>query len=254
MAESSENSARALRQRFRDMEGESSRLRLLEDAALQVAEESSVRAALAAILARAQRFLAADSGLVLMQEGGALTVQAATGAVLPIGARIPMGGALGAVLKPPMQPSLRENIESRLRVGRQPEVALELLLPLRFCGKALGIMALMSETSPILPTESDLRTLAALGTVMASTISGGSGIPKARASRRDVTETVARLTPREQQIFALLPKGVSNAEIAAQLGIASGTVKVHMEHILHKLGLKDRTQAALRAAEWGFRT
>jgi DNA-binding NarL/FixJ family response regulator len=53
-------------------------------------------------------------------------------------------------------------------------------------------------------------------------------------------------------VLALLPKGYTNAEIAEILGIASGTVKVHIEHILSKLDLKDRTQAAVKASELGL--
>lgn len=247
-----ELSARALRGRFRSSESEATRLRLLDAAAAALAQEAQLKSALANVLAQGIRFLAADSGLVLLQEGGGLTVQAAQGAVLPVGARIPLGGALGAVLRPPMQPNLREHIESRLRVGKCPEVALELLLPLCFGGKALGVLALMSEAGHVMPTEEDLQTLRTLATLIACAASN-LGAARPRASRREVADSLARLTAREQQVFALLPRGLSNAEIGEQLGIATGTAKIHIEHILHKLGLKDRTQAAVRAAEWGHR-
>ena len=247
-----ETSARALRGRFRSSESEASRLRLLEAAAASLAQEAQLKSALANVLTQGMRFLAADSGLVLLLEGGGLTVLAAQGAVLPVGARIPLGGALGAVLRPPMQPSLREHIESRLRVGRSPEVALELLLPLCFGGKAIGVLALMSEAGRVMPTEEDLQTLRTLATLIACA-AGNPGTARPRAPRREVADSLARLTAREQQVFALLPRGLSNAEIGEQLGIATGTAKIHIEHILHKLGLKDRTQAAVRAAEWGHR-
>ena len=253
MTESAAGSARALRGRFRTAESEAGRLRLLESAAEHFADEPQLRSALDAVLSLALRHLAADSGLVLLQEGGALTVQAAQGPVLPVGARLPVGGALAAVLRPPMQVSLREHIESRLRVGRSPEVALELLLPLRFGGKALGIIALMSERGRIAPTDEDLVTLQALAAMLAAAVSS-QGSARPRTPRREVASSLARLTPREQQVFALLPRGLSNAEIAIQLGITAGTAKIHIERILHKLGLKDRTQAAVRAAEWGHRT
>lgn len=60
------------------------------------------------------------------------------------------------------------------------------------------------------------------------------------------------LTPRELQILALLPQGWTNAAMGEHLGIAAGTVKVHVERILHKLDLNDRTQAAVRAADLGL--
>lgn len=242
-----------MRGHFRSAEREASRLRLLESAVQVLAEEPQLKAALSAVLLHAMRFLAVDSAALLLQEGGALTVQAAHGAVLPVGAQIPVGGVLGAVLRPPMQLSLREHIESRLRVGRSPEVAIELLLPLRFGGKALGILALMSETTRLAPGEDDLQTLKTLAVILAAAVSSQSSA-KPRPQRREVTASLAQLTPREQQVFALLPRGLSNAELGTELGIAAGTAKLHVEHILHKLGLKDRTQAAVRAAEWGHRT
>lgn len=250
--DAAEPSARSLRGRFRSSESEASRLRLLEGATDALAQEQQLKAALASVLMQGLRFLAADSGLILLQEGGGLAVQAAHGAVLPVGARVPLGGALGAVLRPPMQPSLREHIESRLRLGKTPDVALELLLPLCFGGKALGVMALMSESGRVMPTTEDLRTLQALSTLVACAVSSV-GAARPKAPRREIADSLARLTAREQQVFALLPRGLSNAEIAKQLGIATGTAKIHIEHILHKLGLRDRTQAAVRAAEWGHR-
>ena len=56
------------------------------------------------------------------------------------------------------------------------------------------------------------------------------------------------LTPREREVLALLGKGASNREIAAALFLSEGTVKNHVTHILGRLGLRDRTQAALVAA------
>ena len=219
---------------------------------MALAQESQLKAALTSVLMQGVRFMAADSGLVLLQESGALTVQAAHGAVLPVGARIPLGGALGAALRPPMQPRLREHIESRLRVGKSPDVALELLLPLCFGGKALGVLALMSETNRVSPTEDDLQSLQALATLIACAVSS-LGAARPRAGRREAADSLARLTAREQQVLALLPRGLSNAEIGEQLGMATGTAKIHIERILHKLGLRDRTQAAVRATEWGHR-
>jgi DNA-binding CsgD family transcriptional regulator len=242
-----------MRGQIRNAESEAGRLRLLEASASALAEDGNMKSALQAALAQAVHFLAADCGLVLGQEGGALTVQAAHGEVLPVGARIAVGGVFAAVLRPPMPLSLRTDIESRLRVGQRPDVAVELLLPLRWAGKASGILALMSEHRRIAPSDADLRALAAFSTLIAGSLQMQPGA-RPRAQRREATTTLARLTPREQQIFALLPRGLSNAGIAAQLGIATGTVKIHIERILHKLGVNDRTQAAVRATEWGVRT
>ncbi|MBV9709405.1 MAG: response regulator transcription factor [Ktedonobacteraceae bacterium] len=63
---------------------------------------------------------------------------------------------------------------------------------------------------------------------------------------------VAQLTGREREILALLARGASNREISETLYIASGTVKNHLSNILGKLGVRDRTQAALKARELGL--
>ncbi len=57
----------------------------------------------------------------------------------------------------------------------------------------------------------------------------------------------AGLTPREQQILALIARGWSNKLIARELDVAVGTVKVHVKHLLKKLGLKTRVEAAVWA-------
>ena len=65
-------------------------------------------------------------------------------------------------------------------------------------------------------------------------------------------QLVEPLSERELEILALIARGDSNKEIAEQLYIAEGTVKNHVTHILGKLGVRDRTQAALKARELGL--
>jgi DNA-binding NarL/FixJ family response regulator len=60
------------------------------------------------------------------------------------------------------------------------------------------------------------------------------------------------LTPREREILGLLTRGHTNREIARQLVVSPGTVKNHVRHIIAKLGVSDRTQAAVRAVELGL--
>src|SRR6266480_2767244 len=62
------------------------------------------------------------------------------------------------------------------------------------------------------------------------------------------------LSQRELEVLQLLAGGASNQEIATALVVAPGTVKLHMSHILSKLGVKSRTQAILRARDLGLLT
>ncbi|HXG25458.1 MAG TPA: response regulator transcription factor [Candidatus Binatia bacterium] len=64
--------------------------------------------------------------------------------------------------------------------------------------------------------------------------------------------TPVPLTPRELEILGLMARGHTNREIAERLIVAVGTIKVHVEHILGKLGAADRTQASVRAVELGL--
>ncbi len=60
------------------------------------------------------------------------------------------------------------------------------------------------------------------------------------------------LSDREQEILALIATGATNREIGNQLFLAEGTVKNHVTNVLGKLGVRDRTQAALKAREMGL--
>jgi two-component system nitrate/nitrite response regulator NarL len=61
-----------------------------------------------------------------------------------------------------------------------------------------------------------------------------------------------KLSPREREILAFLAKGSSNKEIARALDLAESTVKIHVQHILRKLDLTSRVQAAVYAVEAGL--
>jgi DNA-binding NarL/FixJ family response regulator len=102
------------------------------------------------------------------------------------------------------------------------------------------------------------------------TVAGGDAVLAPTATRRlidqfvpllpdpdrqqDRDDLLSKLTDREQAVFLQLAAGRSNREIAADLYLSEGTVKVHVGRILAKLGLRDRVQAVVLAYESGLIT
>jgi DNA-binding NarL/FixJ family response regulator len=72
------------------------------------------------------------------------------------------------------------------------------------------------------------------------------------SSARRERSTLAELTERERAVLVLIAQGRSNRQIAHRLDLTEGTVKGYVSTILDKLGVQDRTQAALLAANLGL--
>lgn len=62
----------------------------------------------------------------------------------------------------------------------------------------------------------------------------------------------SELTAREIEVLELIVRGMSNKEIASTLAVADGTIRIHVSNILGKLGVSDRTQAAITALQRGI--
>ncbi|QIL70367.1 response regulator [Diaphorobacter sp. HDW4B] len=69
------------------------------------------------------------------------------------------------------------------------------------------------------------------------------------AASESVPDDVPQLSPREEEVLGEISRGASNKEIARTLDIAETTVKIHVQHILRKLGLSSRVQAAVYASD-----
>ena len=77
-------------------------------------------------------------------------------------------------------------------------------------------------------------------------------LPSGTATSGQVDPRIASLTPRETEILRLVARGMSNAEIAAELVVSATTVKTHVGSVLAKLGVRDRVQAVVVAYETGL--
>ncbi|HEY75015.1 MAG TPA: response regulator transcription factor [Thermoflexia bacterium] len=99
----------------------------------------------------------------------------------------------------------------------------------------------------------ELRGLAQ-GEAPISRVMAGKLMRQLAQGRRTVPPSVSLdlLSPREQEVLLLLAEGLSNTEIAAELGIAVNTVRNHVRNILEKLGLRNRVQAAVYAVRCGL--
>jgi DNA-binding NarL/FixJ family response regulator len=96
--------------------------------------------------------------------------------------------------------------------------------------------------------------LTAIDAVVRGETSFPPAIGDAPAQRKAVSNRGAKagLTPRETQVLMALAQGQSNKEIARTQGVSDNAIKIHVRNIFSKLGVNNRTQAAMRAAEIFF--
>ena len=95
-----------------------------------------------------------------------------------------------------------------------------------------------------------------MGKLVAAFQSQGAPVPQLKSAAPEDTdgagiadESLSPLSPREEDVLREIARGLSNKEIARALDIAETTVKIHVQHILRKLGLSSRVQAAVYASD-----
>ncbi len=96
-----------------------------------------------------------------------------------------------------------------------------------------------------------IRTVAAGEALLSPTITKRVIEKFTRMSRPAPPDELDELSDREREVFRLLARGLSNAEIGTELYISETTVKTHVTHILQKLNLRDRVQAVVLAYQTG---
>ena len=142
---------------------------------------------------------------------------------------------------------LQENPETKVLMLTVSEEADDLIETLR-CG-ATGYLLKNIDTETLLDS---IRKAAQGESVVSPQMTGKlvRGL-KAPVKTQETTEK-DKLSPREREILRCLARGASNKEIARELDLAESTVKIHVQHILRKLNLSSRVQAAVYAVESGF--
>lgn len=240
-------SARALRQSLKETQANDSHLRLYLNLGQQLFTYGWNVSAASNLLHALCNLLSAQHAMLAIENSGKLVIFTQVGQTLPVGARIPMMGILAMMLKNPVQFNIYENKNTQLWTHGDAAHH-ECLIPVALGQHGKGMIALSGKR--LMLNQPEREALHAVSGLVAMAIAQHQGPARTEADL-SILET---LTPREREILALLPAGLSNNELGEKLGIASGTAKIHVERILNKLGVKDRTQAAVKAVELGYKS
>jgi DNA-binding NarL/FixJ family response regulator len=117
-----------------------------------------------------------------------------------------------------------------------------------------GASGFLLKTAPPAQLVEAVRTVAAGEALLAPTITRRliEDFVRRPAPGETAPKRLAALTDREREVLALIARGRSNSEIAAELFLGAATVKTHVNRILSKLDLRDRVQAVVLAYETGL--
>ena len=240
----SPTSARSLRQSLKQNQASDMHLRAYLSFGQALFEQGWESSAIT-LLRTLSALLSAEHALLTVENAGKLIIHTQLGQTLPVGTRVPMMGILATMLKNPVQFEVYENKAATLWTHGDVQLH-ECLVPIALGKQGKGILAFSGKKLTL--TSAEIETLQAFAGILSLAIIENNG-PALSDSDQSILNT---LTPREREIFALLPAGLSNNELGTKLGIAAGTAKIHVERVLNKLGVKDRTQAAVKAVELGY--
>ena len=128
-----------------------------------------------------------------------------------------------------------------------------------FAGLKAGAGGFMLKDAPPAELLAAIRTVAGGDAVLAPTVTRRlidqfAPLLPDPGKQQDRDAMLSKLTDRERTVFAEVAAGRSNREIATELHLSEGTVKIHVGRILTKLGLRDRVQAVVLAYESGLIT
>lgn len=241
------SSARALRQSLKETQAHDTHLRLYLQFGQQLFTQGWNIGTANSLLHALCHLISAQHAVLAIENMGKLVIFTQIGQTLPVGARIPMMGILAQTLKNPVQFNAHENKNTALWTHGDTAHH-ECLIPLALGQHGKGIIALSGKK--LLLGLAETEALHAVAGLTALAIAQHQGPVRSEADQ----SILATLTPREREILALLPAGLSNNELGLKLGIAAGTAKIHVERVLNKLGVKDRTQAAVKAIELGYKS
>ncbi|MDY4282273.1 helix-turn-helix transcriptional regulator [Xanthomonas sp. LF06-19] len=220
------------REALRRDAADAARWQAVAAAAAALREAGDAAQAAAHALVPASALVAAPHAAVLAVRGARCLVLASQGDALPPGASVAVEASAHAW---------------RLR-GTAATEAGELCLPIATLGVPLGMLCLGWDARTV-PAPEDVQALSAIAALLAPLAAEPPRAPRRRKPAQ--ADRLAVLSARERQVLALLSRGLTNAALGAELGISAGTAKVHVERILHKLQVADRTQAAVVAVQAG---
>lgn len=237
-------SAREYRAVTQDSQTASSQLQILHQITAQLNKVGAVESTMQKILELICSFTNTEHGFIATEMAGTYKIKASIGSALGVGIRVPASTITDISL------SALSSIHQSKQVNRlwnTAQIQTEWIIPIKIAMQVNGFIALASSQQLTLFNEQEEQFLNTVATIIGLCATN----TNSKVSQESMM-SVALLTPREKEVFKLLPSGLTNAEIGEKLGIATGTAKIHVERILSKLALGDRTQAAVRANELGY--